>query len=87
MKDIYSLVKTVLISEAGNVDASIKYDIYRGDDGVNDRWHVMPSKQMNVETKDGMHAVWVNLASKSFSGYEELENVLSECQSHYQENL
>lgn len=87
MKDIHALVKTVLISDAGNTESSIKYDIYRGDDGLSDRWHVVPSKQVNIETTEGLHAVWVNLASKSIGGYEDLDHVISECQAHHQENI
>lgn len=87
MEDIYGLVKTVIISEQGNPDSGFKYDIYRAEGNESDRWHVQPSVQKAVSTNEGLHHVWVSLASKTFSGSNELEDIISECRAHFRENF
>ncbi|MBH1930885.1 hypothetical protein [Serratia rubidaea] len=86
MKDIYGLVKTVIISEPSNPDAGYKYDIYRDEGGESDHWHVQPSVQKAVATNEGLHHVWVRLSSKVFPGSKELEDIISECGIHFREN-
>lgn len=81
MDTIYILIRTILIGEDG-----FKYDIYRCDDGTADYWHVIPAKQITIETKEGLKQIWVNLAPKTYGGFNELEFVISECQDHFQEN-
>ncbi|WP_394547188.1 hypothetical protein [Pantoea ananatis] len=86
MEEMHTLVKTILISETNNIDEGFKYDIYREDFGDKGLWYVVPHKQVVVTTNEGLHAIWVNIASKSFNSDKDIDYVVSQCRTHYREN-
>lgn len=86
MENMHTLLKTILISEASNIDEGFKYDIYRDDFADKGSWYVVPHKQVVVNTNAGLHAIWVNYAAKSFNSNMDMEYVVTQCRLHYREN-